>query len=1262
MTPGEGDLTELFAALRADAEGVATALLGPPNRGGSRSTLRWGAKASMSVEVRGPKRGLWFDHSAGAGGYLLALVRHVHGCSFSDAVAWARNWTGLPAAQPDNDNDRARRARQDADRRVRQAEVEAKGQAEADAELASNIAWSQRLAARSSPADDTLACRYLQQARGIPRPGNGWPDAIRWNAAHHALVAVATLADGTVQRVQRVHLGADGRKVTPQEMERRGLQAVKMTNGPGAGAAVRLPGDHAGPLLLAEGIETGLAVWAATGHETWIALGPIPGLAPPAGRPVVVVSDDNPVSQDLRHGQAAKALARAVLEWRANGLNIGVATPWPERRHDKSDMADLILAAGSDAVAARIAVAIPKTSSSILPPGAFVLRGIAGRSWTRLPARHPFITEKRQDALDRQGHEIRRAIVLGGKVGAAHRDLARRRAAALDELDDPSPAAKAAVTKRLTLEVAMAWGYGRRLLSPERLLVTGAMGTGKTITSLETVAEIRHPCIVWVTELSLKKSAENLTDYQRFATRDSLPGMLVRGRAQKDPSRDGAQMCRRNKVAERLAKQGLSVGRTLCVECPFSPDCAYLAQQRAIDALGHRAVFFLAGQHAFTKSPAPAPDLWIADERLDPVVVASVPLDSLDPGLFRLGVCGDMATVVSAEATIAQVRMCMIDTQPLASFTRKLIDRPALEQLVRLLAIMAEPDVSRLSGDQPDDALIATLDAIEADQRAAKALTLLRAVVREFDMPRRNLNAVTYCPAAKTFTVSRLKTLHGMADASILHLDGTGSPTLARALFGQDMRHVEVRIERDADVTGTAGRSYSTRSLTGMGMDGKPVPSLTVPSARLRKEIATVADRMPGPCLVVSGMEAEDRLGEILAGDTQAAHFNALRGLNTWKDCPSALIVGSLSLRVAELEAVARAYMASDPRPFVSSADAPVDADYGYRDRGWPWWATVMRRLRDGSLSPVEVPVHPDPRVQEVLEQLRDSEVLQAADRVRPIFNRRHLVLANNLALDVTYDRVLSHRDLVAGGTRLDLILDDLGVLPLGGPDLYRAWQGRGRFASLHAAAKCLKSLSLSPPHLHRIVSMRLGGAYPQQNQQVIKYRRRGQSGSPCHAIVDTQRHPNARAALERIVGKLALFELVALAVTAPALAAPAPAPVPQPVVVPVPGPARLIIVPTSSPPIPVKDPPDPPPRPRGTPAPAPVVCNHEDSFRRGPHLPVPLEPCEGSARARQVAHLGRAPDPWPPLLPEAEGEDGPDGEVGWWGYTAAPPQWPRRV
>jgi len=353
------DLDELRAALRADAAGIAESLLGVPNKGlSTKHTLRWGNKGSLKLELRGAKRGLWHSKESDEGGDLLALIRQQHGCNFTDAVAWARGQTGLPAELPDNEADRARRAQQDADRRARQAEADAHGQAEAEEARRSGAAWAQYIARDAVPADGTPADWYLRQVRGIPRPATGWPDVVRWHPGYRALVLVATRVDGTVQRIQRVHLGASGGKASVEEVEQRGLVAVKVTNGPQAGAVVRLPGDAAGPLLLAEGPETGIACWSSTRHETWIALGGIGGVELPAGRRVVAISDDNPLARDAKQGGAAKALNRAIAAWRKADVDLVVATPWQARRRDKSDFADLILADGPDVVRQRIQAAL----------------------------------------------------------------------------------------------------------------------------------------------------------------------------------------------------------------------------------------------------------------------------------------------------------------------------------------------------------------------------------------------------------------------------------------------------------------------------------------------------------------------------------------------------------------------------------------------------------------------------------------------------------------------------------------------------------------------------------------------------------------------------------------------------------------------------------------------------------------------------------------------------------------------------------------
>ncbi len=232
MDGGDDNLDELRAALRADADTIAEALLGVPNRAlSTKHTSRWGSKGSLKLELRGAKRGIWHSKESDQGGDLLALIRQQHGCSFADAVAWARGQTGLPEALPDNEADRARRAQQDADRRARQAEAEARGQKEAEDARRSGTAWAQYIARDAVPADGTPADWYLRQVRGIPRPAGGWPDAVRWHEGYRALVLVATRADGTVQRIQRVHLGASGGKATVEEVDPQVLETTILTSG-----------------------------------------------------------------------------------------------------------------------------------------------------------------------------------------------------------------------------------------------------------------------------------------------------------------------------------------------------------------------------------------------------------------------------------------------------------------------------------------------------------------------------------------------------------------------------------------------------------------------------------------------------------------------------------------------------------------------------------------------------------------------------------------------------------------------------------------------------------------------------------------------------------------------------------------------------------------------------------------------------------------------------------------------------------------------
>jgi putative DNA primase/helicase len=297
VTPNDD---ELQATLRAGVEGLAVALLGEPTkRLTDRRSMKWGAKGSLTLSLQGPKRGSWFNHEAGYGGGPLQLIVHARFCSYHDAEEWAREWLSLP------------REKRGAYTGIHPAAALLAGLADAtgpDADDAKRIATAQRLWKASAPVAGTLGDHYLTAHRGIPCPSHGWPEAVRFHPDSRALIVAATLPDGTVQAVQRVRLTAGGAKISCEDAEKLSPPTSKVTNGVQVGAVIRLPARSLdAPLLLAEGPETGLSVWAATGAETWVALGSMSRLELPAGRRMAACRDD-----DQRYSPADLSITRAL--------------------------------------------------------------------------------------------------------------------------------------------------------------------------------------------------------------------------------------------------------------------------------------------------------------------------------------------------------------------------------------------------------------------------------------------------------------------------------------------------------------------------------------------------------------------------------------------------------------------------------------------------------------------------------------------------------------------------------------------------------------------------------------------------------------------------------------------------------------------------------------------------------------------------------------------------------------------------------------
>ena len=300
---------------------------------------------------KSPSFSVWRDRyrcfSCGEHGDLFTYAQWSDGGGFVGAVRRCAADAGvdLPQHHRQYQDNPAEVARHAAERAARLAQYQRERDAKDAAERAAAIVDARDIWAQCQPIDGTLGERYLIETRGAPRPASGWAPCLRYHAARKMLVGAGADADGNVQFVHRIYLKTNGTNAVRVDGSKR-----KTTRGPMDGAAIRLPAIVDGDVLHAEGLETGLSAWLATGNPTLIYCGTVASrMIPQAGRNVVLRDDDAPGSP------ADRLLADAMVRWREAGIDFAVATPWPERRGDKSDFNDVLREQGLDAVRARIA-------------------------------------------------------------------------------------------------------------------------------------------------------------------------------------------------------------------------------------------------------------------------------------------------------------------------------------------------------------------------------------------------------------------------------------------------------------------------------------------------------------------------------------------------------------------------------------------------------------------------------------------------------------------------------------------------------------------------------------------------------------------------------------------------------------------------------------------------------------------------------------------------------------------------------------------
>lgn len=907
-------LEDLTAALAARAEELCLDLFGQPTRKAGHE-WRWGNHGSLMLKLRGKGAPRIYDFSAGRGGSMLdAIALALDHHRLTDSIAWAKDWLGLAATE----------------RRKIQPRRNDAFDVEADGEQAARAIWD-----ASRPITGTPAETYLR-SRGID--ASTWPTSIRWNAGG-SVVFASTAPDGRLTAVQRVFLKADGAPVTEDD-GKGGRRKIKRSRGPRYGGSVRFAGStRPDVLILAEGPETALSCWNATGIETWSTIGPTHtvSLDPvPKERIILVALDD-----DARNAQVRKHTNAAIRRWRAAGRTVLSALPWTSTRRDRSDFNDALKERGPAYVAETIDAALtPKQDTVVRLPIADARAAttaavsnaldelLAPRDETTRP---PAIALKIGTGLGKTEAGLREIIarMIGGKLRTVTYAVPE------NELSAELVARAKAIRDELggTFEIG-AW-RGREAANPDQ--------PGQ--------AMCQRPDVV-------RAVGRAGLDVQSFACRTP----------------EGA-------------------------ECPFYESCAYQGQRRQrrrLTITTHATIFGKKPKAIRT------PELLVFDEGFwgqglfgtDNHHKIQTPLNELEGfvsvthqhgrDLFgTIRACAEADALADLEPVRGKLRS-ILASAPVGPLRREHIE--GLTPEACRAAAKAEHRrivVPNLSPAMTGAEIMRRLDKAAPNagcRRRAALFDAIAAFIEGQGDASGNLLIDRTDDGAPAFrSLGRRPLGDGWGDAPVLILDATLRAELVTPWFPNLKVAAEIEAETPhMKVLQFCSKSFAKshfRDTSATGpwtADRKAVNQLwTWCKAQLQKR--------DGTALIVSqkGIEAAIRANHNVAPHISLGHHNALAGRDEWRDVSTLITVGRTQPPPEAVEAIAMALGGQ----WIDPAVLPTDA------RGTRWYAAAAHPLADraGNIVTLSREHHPHPLAEAARAGCCEDQLVQIVGRARGV-------------------------------------------------------------------------------------------------------------------------------------------------------------------------------------------------------------------------------------------------------------------------------------
>ena len=619
-------------------------------------------------------------------------------------------------------------------------------------------------------------------------------------------------------------------------------------------------------------------------------------------------------------------------------------------------------------------------------------------------------------------------------------------------------------------------------------------GCGKTHAYVDMIAResTLTPIEIYVPTIKLAEEVKQSIVQRGTAHRVSV----IRGREQ--IGAHNQPLCKRHVLAAAMSSKGVSVFPTLCMQrtqcgtsrCQYYEHCGYIQQYQQSNIHIYTHAHLLLGR---TMLDERKPDLVIIDEDFTMSLVEhiGIPMSLLS----QVGVRPELQNAVRAimnwtstqdhAALLREFQQQGGGWSGLAETLKK--DRPAI-----LPGELDQIAMNRLSGHQnvrPVASLLSHLDRV-----LSKGLVPIAIDITPDQLTVHHRHEITRFGDLKV----------GGAPQKVFITDATISEMIVSQCLPIDTFKV-IHGQRNAIVVQCSDSICSTSSLTPAEQNGaasqqRPTKRLSDVQALVDELARSGADILVVGPSTITGNPARG-IGSKLATapNVHLAHFGAVRGIDAWKTCEALVLIGRNEPKTQAVENIARAFFYDDPTPL------QLTGQWEPRTRGFD--------MASGEQIGTVVAGHRDPRVHEVLMQIREAESIQALDRLRLIHNTdpKLVILLSKLPLPgLQVDQLLPWSELTRGSEFERLYHHSGGILPLN-----TSWIAQKTGKPIEAAKKAIQRLLKKGHSLLRFSKWKMSLL---DQPRLAQYRPVGQRSWSKFLSAHTTDH-QAQTALEALLG-----------------------------------------------------------------------------------------------------------------------------------------------